>query len=695
MNANVFYGLLQNAAILLVMVFLLDLTTTRWRIGTSLIRQGILGLVIGLICVTAMMTPWVLVPGVIFDTRSILLGISGLFFGLIPTVVAMLTAGAFRLYLGGAGALTGLIVILSSGLIGILWRRFRRRSLSEIPFSELFLFSLIIHLAMLAAMFSLPWETAVRTLQIVTLPVLAIYPLGTMALGILMVKRLQRQQEIEALRESEERFHSLFNHSIDAVLLTSPDGDILAANPEACRIFARSEKEICEAGRSGLVDISDPRLPVALEERAHTGRFRGELTFIRQDGTRFPGEIASVVFTDLQGKAKTSMIIRDLTIQKEAEKTLKHKKTLLEAINHIFQETLTGKTTQDVARLCLTLAQDLTGSKLGFIGEVNRKGTFDTLAQTDTGWDMCHIPRSHAIKMIEDMAIRGVWGRVILDGQSLLANDPLHHPDWTGLPEGHPPIETFLGVPLLYEGNAIGMIGLANKELEYEETDRETLEALSLAFVEALIRKRAEEALVHTTEQLRRSLSFTVQAISTAVEVKDPYTAGHQRRTAFLAGAIAEKMGLEPERIEFIRLVATIHDIGKISIPSEILCKPTRLTDLEFSLIQMHSQVGHDMLKDIEFPWPVAEVILQHHERMNGSGYPRGLAGEAILLEARILAVADVVESMASDRPYRPALGIEIALEEIEKNQGVFYDPAVAEACLKAFREKGLTLEGK
>jgi len=162
---------------------------------------------------------------------------------------------------------------------------------------------------------------------------------------------------------------------------------------------------------------------------------------------------------------------------------------------------------------------------------------------------------------------------------------------------------------------------------------------------------------------------------------------------ADLAWAIGKEMGLGAERVEGMRLAGTIHDIGKVSIPAEILSKPSRLTDIENMLIQSHPQVGHDILHGIDFSWPIAEMVLQHHERMNGSGYPLRLKGEDILLEARILAVSDVVEAMASHRPYRPSLGIEAALEEIDENKGVLYDSDVAAACLKLFREKGFIFE--
>jgi PAS domain S-box-containing protein len=207
-------------------------------------------------------------------------------------------------------------------------------------------------------------------------------------------------------------------------------------------------------------------------------------------------------------------------------------------------------------------------------------------------------------------------------------------------------------------------------------------------------RKKSEEELQNTVESLRKSIGTTIQVMVSAVEARDPYTSGHQVRSANLARTIATEMGLSPDKIEGIRMAGSIHDIGKLSIPAEILSKPTKLSELEFSLIKEHAQQGYEMLKNVESPWPLAQIVYQHHERMDGSGYPRNLKGEEIIMEARILAVADVVEAMASHRPYRPALGIDAALEEIEKNRGIFYDKAVVDACLRLFREKCFQLEG-
>ncbi|MBI4763515.1 MAG: HD domain-containing protein [Deltaproteobacteria bacterium] len=202
-----------------------------------------------------------------------------------------------------------------------------------------------------------------------------------------------------------------------------------------------------------------------------------------------------------------------------------------------------------------------------------------------------------------------------------------------------------------------------------------------------IYQKNLEKMVADRTLKLHSALNGVIQAIGRTVESRDSYTAGHQRRSAELARSIARKLGLAEDRVEGIHMAGMIHDLGKLSVPAEILSKPAQLTGIEFDLIKAHPKVGYNILKEIDFPWPLAIVILQHHERINGSGYPNGLRGEETLLEARILAVADVVEAMASHRPYRPAVGIQKALEEISNNKGLLYDPEAVMACLKLFYE--------
>ena len=248
-------------------------------------------------------------------------------------------------------------------------------------------------------------------------------------------------------------------------------------------------------------------------------------------------------------------------------------------------------------------------------------------------------------------------------------------------------------------GFALGAVDFIPKPFQREELLARVRTHLELsrlrASLEVQVTERtaqlckSTEELKQSLEKLHNSMEGIIQVIALTVETRDPYTAGHQRRVAELSGTIAQEMELPTGKVEGLRMAAMIHDLGKINVPTEILIKPTKLSDIEFSLIKVHAEVGYSILKDIDFPWPVARMVLEHHERMNGSGYPNRLTGENLLIESRIMAVADVVEAIATYRPYRPALGIEKALEEISENTGILYDPEVVDTCLRLFKEKG------
>lgn len=211
--------------------------------------------------------------------------------------------------------------------------------------------------------------------------------------------------------------------------------------------------------------------------------------------------------------------------------------------------------------------------------------------------------------------------------------------------------------------------------------------------LEDLVEERTAE-LRESEKKLRLSLLESITALASIVEMRDPYTAGHQRRVAQLAVAIAHELHLPEDKVEGIHLASVVHDVGKIRVPAEILTKPGKLTELEFGLIKEHSRNGYEILKTIDFPWPIAQIVQQHHERLDGSGYPYGLKGEQLLTETMIVAVADVVESMNSHRPYRPGLGLDVALGEIEHGKGVKFPADVVDACIRLFREKHFSFSG-
>jgi putative two-component system response regulator len=257
-------------------------------------------------------------------------------------------------------------------------------------------------------------------------------------------------------------------------------------------------------------------------------------------------------------------------------------------------------------------------------------------------------------------------------------------------------------VPFIFVSGAIGE-ELAIETLKGGATDyvyKDRLQQLSPAVNRALDeaaerrgRRRAEESLRQTLAKVQKVLDQTVTALASVTEIRDPYTAGHQRRVALLASEIGAEFGLPSDMVDGIRVAGNLHDIGKIAVPAEILTKPTKLVEIEFALVKTHSEVGYEILKDIDFPWPVALTVRQHHERIDGSGYPMGISGDDIIPGARILAVADVVEAMASHRPYRPAHGIGTALTEIKQGRGRTYDPEVSDACVRLFEERGFTLD--
>lgn len=263
------------------------------------------------------------------------------------------------------------------------------------------------------------------------------------------------------------------------------------------------------------------------------------------------------------------------------------------------------------------------------------------------------------------------------------------------------PCRSIISLPLFSSNQTIGALTIYSTIADiFDENEKKLLLELAddLSYGIAALRtsvkhKQAEEQVKINLKKIENTLEGTVHALAATSEMRDPYTAGHQRRVTQLACAIAQDMGFSQDRINAIRVAGLLHDIGKITVPAEILTKPSKLTDVEFAIIKTHPKAAYDVIKSIDFPWPISQYILQHHEKLNGSGYPSGLKSDEILMESRILCVADIVEAMSSHRPYRPALGIDVALEDMLANKGILYDPVVVDSCVKLYREKGFKFE--
>jgi putative nucleotidyltransferase with HDIG domain len=291
---------------------------------------------------------------------------------------------------------------------------------------------------------------------------------------------------------------------------------------------------------------------------------------------------------------------------------------------------------------------------------------------------------------------RGPHGRAIRTGEAQITQDlgadPAMAPWQEAAKEGG--FASSVVLPLKNGSGVFAALTIDSSETGAFDTDELNLLqelANDLAFgIRSLREHTAHEAL---NQRWRTSLEATVGAIANTVEMRDPYTSGHQLRVARLAVAMAREIGLSEHQTQGLYLAGIIHDVGKINIPAEILNKPGKISKLEYQLIQGHAEAGYDIVKGVDFPWPIADMVRQHHERLDGSGYPQGLAGEAILPEARVLAVADVVEAMMSHRPYRAALGVDAALAEIENGKGRLFDPEAVDACIALFRHKRFSFE--
>ncbi|MEW6185417.1 MAG: PAS domain S-box protein [Thermodesulfobacteriota bacterium] len=578
----------------------------------------------------------------------------------------------------------------------------------------------------------------------------------------------RRKESEEKIHESEIHYRLLVDSSMDGVLLTAPDGGIINANPAACAILGYAEEEIRKLGRNGVVDTSDPNFSKGLEERDRTGKFRGELTFIRKDGRKIPVEISTAVFYDHKGMPRTSMMFRDITRRKEfierLRKSEERYRTIIETIEEAYYEVdlegnlvffndtftkvfktpreelvgvnfraytdeenaqklfrafneayRTGKPARDIQteiiirssgekRNVLTsvaLVRDPSGNPVGFRGiSKDITGIMQTQQALKESEDRYRdlVESSRDLMCTHDTGGQILWvneepARVLGYGKEKLLKMNIR--DLVS-PEYKKEFDAYLAA-VLSKGRARGLMSLQtangeNRIWEYQNSLR--TEGVKEPIIRSMSRDvtervRAEREVNKTLAKLRKAINGIIQAMAITVESRDPYTAGHQKRVADLARAIAQEMGLSEDHVDGLRMAGIVHDLGKIGIPAEILSKPITLSEIEFKLIQAHPQISYTILKDIDFPWPVAQIVLQHHERIDGSGYPSGLRGNDILLEARILAVADVVEAIASHRPYRPSLGIEKALEEISRERGTLYDHKVVDSCLKLFKEKG------
>jgi len=481
--------------------------------------------------------------------------------------------------------------------------------------------------------------------------------------GILMNVRdvTERTKYESALRESEAKFRQIFENAVEGIFQSTREGRFLSVNPALAKMCGYATPQemidsIHDMANQHYVHPEEREIFVRLlRENGQVENFEHETR--RRDGTSFWSSISAREVKDKQGRfLYYEGTHEDIDKRKRAEEAQRESERRLADIIDFLPDA--------------TFAVDVNGRIIAWnraIEEMTGVPKEEMLGKGDYEYALPFYGKRRPILI--DFVFR--WDENIQEQYSFINKDGDILTTETDVPfvRGRSRVLWGKAAPLYdSRGQIAGAI----------ESIRDITE-----------RKQAEEQLNETLMNLRKAIATTIQVMIATIERRDPYTAGHQKRTADLCMQIATEMGFPQERIDGIRLVGSIHDIGKISTPAEILTKPTRLTEIEYALVRHHAVSGYEILQNIVSPWPLADIVLQHHERLDGSGYPRGLRGEEILPEARIIAVADVVESMSSHRPYRPSLGVAKALEEIETNSGKLYDPEAVAACVRLFREKG------
>jgi PAS domain S-box-containing protein len=459
------------------------------------------------------------------------------------------------------------------------------------------------------------------------------------------LNNLERQRQAEeTLLEEKERYRALFEQSMDAIYIVATDGTSIEANQAWLDLFGYTHEDLATLN---VADIyADPAdRAVFLRRIGKTGFVKDEVRFKRKDGTVLDSERTVVPVKDGSGNVTAYQgIIRDITGRKRAEEALRQANEYLDNLfdrasapiivwDPLYRIT---RFNQAFERLAGRTASEVLGQSLEIIFPAASEENSTALIQkTVSGeqWEAVEVPILKSDGSVQTV----LWSSATVFA-----------------PDGKTPVATIAQ-------------GLDTTE-----------------------RRKAEEQLKESNVQLQATLQGTLEVIRQMTEARDPYTSGHQRRVAELSVAIARQMGLPEEScVSLIRMAALVHDVGKIAVPAEILSKPGKLSQAEFALIKAHPQAGYDILKQAGLPWPLPEIVLQHHERYDGTGYPSGLRGDDILPEASILAVSDVVEAMSSRRPYRATLGIEAALDEVSAGSGTRYYPDVVDACLAVFRDNG------
>jgi PAS domain S-box-containing protein len=505
-----------------------------------------------------------------------------------------------------------------------------------------------------------------------------------------------RKSAEEAVRRAEQKFRDIFEDAPEGIFQTSVEGKSLALNPAGARIlrYESVEQAMAAIADSGRVVWQNRA------ERAHYAKLLEENGTVRDFQCQFKRSDGTPIWISLTAKKICGPdgetlyyqgFYEDITEKKRLEDALRSNLREVKLLSEINSARLNARTERDLLREYCRVIVEIGGYRMAWVGFAEESEGKPIVPAAHYGHEAGYLKLLN-LTWADAERGKGPTGRSIRTGKVHVAEDFMADPILTPwhAEAGKRGYRSSIALPLrLADGSMAALTAYGASSSVWSEAERKLMEQIALDLGFGITSLRNKIAKKQYQDDLRESLEQTIQVIAGTVDQRDPFTAGHQRRVADLSRRIGEKMGLSEERLRGLHLGASIHDVGKIGIPAELLSKPGRLSKTQFELIKEHVQLGYELIKDVHFPWPISDIVLQHHERLDGSGYPQGLKEDAIRQESKIVAVADVVEAMGSHRPYRAARGIDAALEEIQSKSGILYDAATVKACVQLFREEG------
>ncbi|MGB9642306.1 MAG: PAS domain S-box protein [Candidatus Ratteibacteria bacterium] len=505
------------------------------------------------------------------------------------------------------------------------------------------------------------------------------------------------------LRATLSRFQGFFDTAVTGMGILDLEGKPIALNKRICEILGYEHEELM---KMKLVDVVPPEDRQSIKE-LYEKLAKGEITsyetrerkYVKKDGSIVWAYVSGgLIFDHILKKHCVTAVVVDRTKQEQYLRQLERIQNLLKACANCNE--IIAKTRQEEREMLVSICKELGKASRGFSFVILKDGSdFDVITYSEADAEFLSELKKLFVEQLRCPTVNALHEKRTLIVDDIAGSD--YSEGWKKLVSQHG-FRSVAAFPIIFEGSTIGSLSIysSDENIFREENEVAIIRTIAenIGYGVTLVRARKEKeiasnSLQRSYQQLQEAMEGIASAIAKITETRDPYTAGHQIRVAKLSIAIAREMGLAENIIEGIRIAGILHDIGKINVPVEILVKPGKLSDDEFSIIKLHSVVGYEILRQIPFPWNVAKIVLQHHERLNGSGYPDGIVENDILQEAKIIAVADVVEAMAYDRPYRPALGIDVALAEIKNKSGILFDPEVVDICIRLFKEKDFSFD--